>query len=108
MKRPACGKKPEQLPVVSYQGAKKFESLQQSFVPTSTKRELVGVDVFIYSKEPAESIIQRTSAQKWDPLPLRMIGNRGVRVWPEGHPETFCVDHPHALRPQAQRNAGGA
>ena len=22
-----------------------------------------------------------------------MITNRGVKVWPHGHPETFCTDH---------------
>lgn len=86
------GKKPEQLPVVSYQGSKKFETLHPSFEPTTTKRELVGVDVFICSNDSAESIIKQTSEKKWNPIPLRMIGNRGVRVWPEGHPETFCVD----------------
>ena len=21
-----------------------------------------------------------------------MITNRGVRIWPEGHPETFCIE----------------
>ena len=23
---------------------------------------------------------------------LQMITNRGVKVWPEGHPDTFCTD----------------
>jgi len=27
------------------------------------------------------------------PLALKMITNRGVKVWPEGFPETFCTDH---------------
>ena len=26
-------------------------------------------------------------------LPLVMITNRGVKVWPHGFPETFCTDH---------------
>ena len=26
-------------------------------------------------------------------LPLTMITNRGVKVWPQGFPETFCTDH---------------
>jgi isocitrate dehydrogenase len=26
-------------------------------------------------------------------LKLQMISNRGVKVWPEGFPETFCTDH---------------
>ena len=24
---------------------------------------------------------------------LKMITNRGVKVWPHGQPETFCTDH---------------
>jgi len=27
------------------------------------------------------------------PYDLAMITNRGVKVWPNGLPETFCVDH---------------
>lgn len=86
------GQKPQQLPVISYQGSKKFESLPPSLRPTETKRELVGVDVFIYSTDSAESIIKQATSTRWGAIPLRMIGNRGVRIWPEGHPETFCVD----------------
>ncbi|MDH4063868.1 MAG: NADP-dependent isocitrate dehydrogenase, partial [Acidobacteriota bacterium] len=26
-------------------------------------------------------------------LSLQLITNRGVKVWPHGHPETFCTDH---------------
>jgi len=26
-------------------------------------------------------------------MKLTMISNRGVRVWPGGHAETFCSDH---------------
>lgn len=27
------------------------------------------------------------------PFKLKMITNRGVKVYPDGHPETFCTDH---------------
>ena len=26
------------------------------------------------------------------PMQLTMISNRGVRIWPEGQPETFCIE----------------
>jgi len=26
-------------------------------------------------------------------LNLKMITNRGIKVWPDGFPETFCTDH---------------
>ena len=25
-------------------------------------------------------------------MPLKLITNRGVKVYPDGHPETFCID----------------
>ncbi|HET6889658.1 MAG TPA: hypothetical protein VFH31_01035, partial [Pyrinomonadaceae bacterium] len=28
-----------------------------------------------------------------DGLKLEMMSNRGVKVWPGGHAETFCSDH---------------
>jgi isocitrate dehydrogenase len=28
-----------------------------------------------------------------EPFKLKMITNRGVKVYPDGHPETFCTDH---------------
>jgi isocitrate dehydrogenase len=86
------GQKPKQLPVVSYQNATKFEALHAPKPAAITKRELAGVDVFVYSKDKAESLIKQVTSKEWHPLAIRMIGNRGVRVWPEGHPETFCVD----------------
>ncbi len=57
------------------------------------KKTLLGVDVFVDWKgqNPDElaTVLQRLS----DELPLVMITNRGVKVWPEGFEETFCTDH---------------
>jgi isocitrate dehydrogenase len=86
------GQKPQRLPSISYQDSKKFALPPSHFAPLSVKRELAGVDVFIYSKDASESLIKQLSSKKWDPLTLHMISNRGVRIWPEGHPETFCID----------------
>ena len=86
------GSKPQHLPAVSYKGSKKFTALVQQHYPSAIKRDLVGVDVFVYSIDSAESLIKHATAQPWSPLSLQMISNRGVRVWPGGHPETFCVD----------------
>jgi len=58
------------------------------------KKELVGVDLFIHwnGKNPDELAekIQKISTEK---TILSMITNRGIKVWPEGFPETFCTDH---------------
>jgi isocitrate dehydrogenase len=58
------------------------------------KRELVGIDVFLYwqgdrAEDLAAQLLKLETAQ----LQLSMITNRGVKVWPEGFPETFCTDH---------------
>ena len=57
------------------------------------KKTLLGVDAFVdwKGKNPDElaTVLQRLS----DDLPLVMITNRGVKVWPEGFEETFCTDH---------------
>ena len=86
------GQKPQHLPAVSYKTAKKITALHPSKESSSVKRELVGVDVFVHSKDSTESFLKVATARQWAPLTLQMISNRGVRVWPEGHPETFCVD----------------
>ncbi len=86
------GEKPKHLPTVSYTHARKFETLKPSHLPAAVKRECVGVDMFIYSKEKMRAFESISDSKAWAPLALQMISNRGVRVWPEGHPETFCVD----------------
>jgi isocitrate dehydrogenase len=86
------GHKPESLGAVEYA---KDVALQ---LPTyqrrpAAKKALQGVDVFVDWKgeNPDElaTVLQRLS----DELPLVMITNRGVKVWPEGFEETFCTDH---------------
>jgi isocitrate dehydrogenase len=54
----------------------------------------VGVDIYIEwpSKKPNDlaAAIGKASA---DGLKLEMIANRGVKVWPDGSPQTFCTDN---------------
>ncbi len=86
------GQKPQHLPTVFYQVAKKITALHPPLERADVKRELVGVDVFVHSRDSTASFIKIATDKQWTPLSLQMISNRGVRVWPEGHPETFCVD----------------
>jgi len=57
-------------------------------------KETIGVDVFLHwntgTTADLGSAISELGASN---LKLKMITNRGVKVWPEGFPETFCVDH---------------
>jgi isocitrate dehydrogenase len=58
------------------------------------KKQMVGVDVFIEHRGSADelaAILQKLHGP--EPLALKLITNRGVKVWPEGLPETFTVDH---------------
>ncbi|HEX9003006.1 MAG TPA: isocitrate/isopropylmalate family dehydrogenase, partial [Blastocatellia bacterium] len=58
------------------------------------RRTLVGVDVFLYWRgERPEELAAQLQKANTSELHLAMITNRGVKVWPEGFPETFCTDH---------------
>lgn len=82
------GKKPHTLLPVHYLEAKKIHASHQE--SKKTKKELVGVDVFIQWEKSVDELVKKIN--QLDDLKLQMISNRGVRVWPEGHPETLCVD----------------
>jgi len=62
--------------------------------PRQTKT-LVGVDVFMDFPNPdADALADQLNAAADDsPLTLKLITNRGVKVWPQGLPETFRTDH---------------
>lgn len=60
------------------------------------KKQLVGVDVFLDWDMPqrqAALLGKALYALAGDDLQLKMISNRGVKVYPGGFPETFCTDH---------------
>lgn len=57
-------------------------------------KQLVGVDVFVDFDGSADELAERMQTAAGNPLlRLQMITNRGVKVWPNGLPETFCTDH---------------
>jgi isocitrate dehydrogenase len=84
------GKKPEQLKAVEYKGGTK--ALTHEHKSTAAARDLIGVDVFIYFKGRLEEFFAKISHINIGTLRLKMITNRGVRVWPNGQPETFCIE----------------
>lgn len=57
-------------------------------------KQLIGVDVFLHwsGRQPdvLGAALQGLHAGNME---LTMITNRGVKVWPEGNPATFCTDH---------------
>jgi isocitrate dehydrogenase len=63
--------------------------------PKPQERSLDGVDIFIYQENRDPNVLGEAlkQASKDSPLELVMITNRGVKVYPDGNPETFCTDH---------------
>jgi len=84
------GSRPETLPAVSYKSGIKIPDFDPPF-STPHKRDLVGVDVYIYARLSASDFLRELQRLHF-PMTLSMVTNRGVRVWPEGHPETFCIE----------------
>jgi isocitrate dehydrogenase len=61
--------------------------------PAADKR-LVGIDVFVHAAGTSpDTLAARMQAAASGLLALTMVSNRGVKVWPEGQPQTFLTDH---------------
>jgi len=62
--------------------------------PAPAQKDLIGVDVFLHWRGDSPDQLARLLQPAGDAdLALTMITNRGVKVWPDGLPETFCTDH---------------
>ena len=88
------GQLPEHFPAVTYHAEK--SPLKIKYVPAArSKRELIGVDVFLnyFPEHPIELLVDKLQKSVGTEFTLNLITNRGVKVWPEGFPETFCTDH---------------
>lgn len=87
------GQQPEQLHAVRYQNT----SIKIEPKPARpTTKQLAGVDVFLYWDEAdrdPEVLGQRLARVTQEGIELTLITNRGVKVYPEGMPETFRTDH---------------
>lgn len=89
------GQQPNKLPFRTLSGGEQRKVPLRSRVDQAgAPRQTIGVDVFLCAKgSSAEELAQRLLSVQPDFLSLKMITNRGVKVWPEGMPETFCTDH---------------
>ena len=87
------GKKPETLKAVSYAHRSAQEAGARKAPLPAPKTELVGIDIYLEwpSRNPNQlaDAMNRISV---DGLKLSTIANRGLKVWPDGLPETFCTD----------------
>jgi isocitrate dehydrogenase len=104
------GDKPSKLPAVDYatqhsnEGTLQRKNVQgPSFTVPETplrpspKKEFVGVDIFVDWDPPSgrnpDELAKTLQQACGSDFKLLMISNRGVVVWPSGHPNTYKVDH---------------
>lgn len=84
---------PRQLQPVHYKATGIRAAISATPRPS---KALVGVDVFLEwdeaGRDPSTlgAALTRHTPVGWQ---LKMITNRGVKVYPDGLPETFCTDH---------------
>ncbi|QOY35524.1 NADP-dependent isocitrate dehydrogenase [Anaerobacillus isosaccharinicus] len=95
------GQTPTTFQPVQYENVEQSEDTQFRLAPSVTDRpksdvvrQLDGVDVFLFNNEQtAELIGQKLETLAGPEFNLAVITNRGVKVYPNGFPETFTTDH---------------
>ena len=88
------GQKPQTLKQAKYNAEVKAVATSSASAAATAKKELVGVDVFLdWSQGSANDLGESLSKVNGGGVKLNMMSNRGVKVWPGGHAETFCSDH---------------
>lgn len=87
------GQKPSILPSIQINAAESKIQLP-AYVRKKATKTLLGIDAFLHweNSDPIE-LGKRLDAIQKPGLKLKMITNRGVKVYPDGNPETFCTDH---------------
>ncbi len=86
------GKTPRFLKAEEYNTTVKLQLPEYKRKPAA-KKVLKGVDVFIDWKGTNAGELAESLTRHQNGLELKVITNRGVKVWPSGFNETFCTDH---------------
>ncbi len=90
------GRKPEAIAAPPAAELPAFDGAWKA-VTDKPEKALVGVDVFLdydeNDRDPKALGDRLASLTEGCPFDLRLVTNRGVKVWPEGLPETCCTDH---------------
>lgn len=88
------GQRPEKLKAVSYRAAAKQTATVKLSERPPAKKELVGVDVFLdWKAGTPDELGAALKACNTSSLQLNNIAARGVKVWPEGFPDTLIGDN---------------
>ncbi|MBU6365403.1 MAG: NADP-dependent isocitrate dehydrogenase [Gemmatimonadetes bacterium] len=87
------GARPARFAPVRYAAGAPIQVAGRITPTVPAQKALVGVDVFLHWRGAAEALGAQLQGLGGDGLAVQMISNRGVKVWPQGMPETFCTDH---------------
>ncbi|MFN7995523.1 MAG: NADP-dependent isocitrate dehydrogenase [Bryobacteraceae bacterium] len=89
------GQKPNTLKPVSYTAAPtEAGAAHKGSAHPAPKVDLIGVDVYVnWPSLDNEKLAGELQKQAGDGMTLTMMSNRGVKTWPQGHPETFCTEN---------------
>ncbi len=88
------GSSPTQLSGLSEDQSVVSPILIPEYQRPSTRKQLLGVDLFIdWGGNSPKEIGDNLRDLAPSGLKLKMITNRGVKVYPAGQDETFCTDH---------------
>jgi len=93
------GRRPKRLPLVDYPEAEAETSPRTNITQTASRnavKKLVGVDVFLNWDAPgrhASELGKQLEGIAGPEFKLSLITNRGVKVYPDGLPQTLCTDH---------------
>ncbi len=88
------GQNPKKFAVVDYGGASSGGMKLPPLKPRKHEEKLlVGADIFLEWEGFPQDLATTLESASTDGLTLKLIANRGVKVWPDGHPDTFCSDH---------------
>lgn len=89
------GQRPIQLKPVTYNTESHKTITIKNTLISEEKKELRGVDVFIDWEEDGRNpdVLAAKLQAAENMMKLKVITNRGVKVWPEGLPETYKTDH---------------
>lgn len=87
------GQEPEEMKPVRYQKDAPIFRIP-AYKRPQVRKELLGVDVFLnWEGSHVSELLPTLEQLPASNLKLDLITNRGVKVWPDGFPETFCTDH---------------
>lgn len=87
------GKQPAQLKPLVVEDYKTIQ-LPAYVRQAPKKKTLMGADLFVHwTGLSADELAEKMKVLNNDTFELQMITNRGIKVWPNGFPETFCTDH---------------